>query len=172
MPWSGKFNRGEREQVVIFACLQNEEACVENARIDKRSTKLAALEKLIRSAKEQIIDIEHDNTLIISQLPRVDFVQSEDEALLKTVLVSVRILDVLHDYYSCTLVRSAVSQLHAYVSKCTYSVDFLLITEVVVKLLTYKVFCQCCGTLAEAMTTRSASTSSFFKVPNITRAAT
>jgi hypothetical protein len=57
-----------------LACLQYKEASVENARIDKSSTKLAALEEFISLLEEQVVCIKHNDTLVFRQSPSINLV--------------------------------------------------------------------------------------------------
>lgn len=45
--------------------LQDEEASVEDARIDKDRTELTTLKQLISVLKEQVVSVEHDDSFIV-----------------------------------------------------------------------------------------------------------
>jgi hypothetical protein len=47
---------------------------VENARVDKGSTKLPTLKEFISLLEEQVVRIKHDNTLVLSQTPSINLV--------------------------------------------------------------------------------------------------
>jgi hypothetical protein len=61
-------------RMVKFTCLQYKKASVENARVDKGSTKLPTLKEFISLLEEQVVRIKHDNTLVLSQTPSINLV--------------------------------------------------------------------------------------------------
>lgn len=76
---------------------------MENARIDKDSTKLSTLKQLIRILKEEVVSVQHDHPVIVHQAPRVQFVQRQLEPLVKVLLMLVWIVQVFHSYYFDTI---------------------------------------------------------------------
>jgi len=83
---------------------------VENARIDEHSAKLAALKELVRLAEKQVVDIQHDNSLVFNQIPRVYLVQREFEPLIKIMIRFVWVLNVVHHHDLRTFVTPAITK--------------------------------------------------------------
>jgi hypothetical protein len=71
-PTTMKCSRSLR--MVKFTCLQYKKTSVENARVDKGSTKLPTLKEFISLLEEQVVRIKHDNTLVLSQTPSINLV--------------------------------------------------------------------------------------------------
>ena len=76
---------------------------MEDTRVYKRCTELAALEKLVWRSEEQIVDIQHDDALVLGEAPGVDFVQREHEADVEITLILVRVLNVVNNHHSSAL---------------------------------------------------------------------
>jgi len=59
--------------------LENEKTSVEVARVDENSAELPTLEQLVGVLEEDVIGINHDDTLVVNQGPRVKLVQRQLE---------------------------------------------------------------------------------------------
>lgn len=80
--------------------LEHEKTGVEVARVDENGTELAALEELIGVLEEDVVGIDHDNTLIVNQAPCIELVQCELEPPVHPSKVAlIRILQVLHHHH-------------------------------------------------------------------------
>lgn len=80
---------------------------MENARVNESSTKLAALEELVRGSEKQIVGIEHHHPLVFRQTPSIDLVQCQQKALIKVAIICVRVLNITHDHNLRTFISSA-----------------------------------------------------------------
>jgi len=63
----------------IHRRLEHEKASVEVARVDENSAELPTLEQLVGVLEEDVIGINHDDTLVVNQGPRVKLVQRQLE---------------------------------------------------------------------------------------------
>lgn len=59
------FGRFCVDQLGNFIYLQDEEASVEDARIDEDGTKLSTLKQLISVLKEEVVCVQHDDPVIV-----------------------------------------------------------------------------------------------------------
>lgn len=76
---------------------------MEDARIDEHGTELATLEQFVSLSKEEVVHVEHDDPLIVYQVPRIELVQGQLESAIEMRLILVRIIEVIHAYHLCTI---------------------------------------------------------------------
>lgn len=83
--------------------LQDKEACVDDAWVDKDSTELSTLKQLICFLKEKVVSIEHHHPLILHQLPNVKLIQRQLEPLVKIILMFIWIVHIFHSHHFRTV---------------------------------------------------------------------
>ena len=64
---------------MIYICvnegdLQDKEAGVKDARVDKDGAELSTLKQLIGFAKKEVVCIQHHHPVVINKAPRVQFI--------------------------------------------------------------------------------------------------
>lgn len=77
---------------MLVSYLENKKACVKDARVDENRAKLAAKEELVCVAHEYVVDVEHDDALIIDKPPCIYLVEAVLEPLveIRPILVWIR----------------------------------------------------------------------------------